>query len=205
MNWKCHSLFIASLIYAYAAFSQTVSTMPDKEQLTIALDYFSGGKYREALNILAKLDKKYKLNPRFKAYIGICYYYNWEYNMACKYLDPYLNELEVYAPHERSVYFFADAESHFILEEYRMAVPAYERALNVCYDKEKGDMYFKMGYCYMQFGKWENAMENLNSALAYYEQFGYPENKTARVIQIRKMIRGCEEELRKIPVNSLPK
>ena len=40
------------------------SGMPDKEQLAIALDYFSGGKYREALNILSRLDKKYKLNPR---------------------------------------------------------------------------------------------------------------------------------------------
>ena len=56
---------------------QTVNGMPDKEQLTIALEYFSSGKYIEARNILTRLDKRYKLNPRFKAYIGLCFYYTW--------------------------------------------------------------------------------------------------------------------------------
>lgn len=36
---------------------QTVNGMPDKEQLTIALEYFSSGKYIEARNILTRLDK----------------------------------------------------------------------------------------------------------------------------------------------------
>lgn len=205
MRWDCVAMVVAAMASPSPACCQTADGMPDKEQLAIALDYFSGGKYREALNIFAKLDQKYKLNPRFKAYMGVCHYYNWEYKEACKYLDPYLDELEVYAPHERSVYYFADAESHFILEEYKQSVAAYERALNVCYNKEKGDIYFKLGYCYMQDGQWENAIQNLDSSLAYYEKFGYPDNKTARVIQIRKMIKGCEEELRKNTVNSLPK
>ena len=169
----------------------------DKEQLTIALDYFSSGKYREALNILARLDKRYKLNARFKAYIGVCYFYEWNYKMTCKYLDPVMNDIEVYAPHERSIYFFANAESHFMLEEYIQAIPLYEKMLTVCYNKEKGDAYFRLGFCYMQNKDWQNALDNLNSSLLYYEQFGYPENKQARVIQIKKMISGCNKALEK--------
>ena len=95
-------IFVSQL--ALAAIGQTARTMPDKEQLEIALDYFSSSKYREALTLLTKLDKKYKLNPRFKAYIGVCHYYEWNYKEACKYLDATIKDIEVYAPHERSIY-----------------------------------------------------------------------------------------------------
>lgn len=175
---------------------QTVNGMPDKEQLTIALEYFSSGKYIEARNILTRLDKRYKLNPRFKAYIGLCFYYTWEYDKACRYLDPYIADLEVYAPHERSVYFFADAESHFLLEEYDRAIPLYEKTLTVCYGKEKGDVFFRLAYCYMNSKEWQNTLDCLDSALSFYEQFGYPEDKSARVIQIQKMIAGCKKKLK---------
>lgn len=174
--------------------AQTADAIPDREQLAIALDYFGSGKYREALNILSRLDKKYKLNPRFKAYIGVCHYYEWNFKMACNYLDSCMNDIEVYAPHERSVYYFADAESHFNLEEYDKAIPLYEKQLNVCFDKEKGDVYFHLGFCYMNSRQWQNALDNLNAALLYYERFGYPADKQARVIQIAKMIKGCKKE-----------
>ena len=130
----------------------------------LALDYFSGGKYREALNILSRLDKKYKLNPRFKAYIGLCYYYEWNYSMACTYIDPYIEDLEVYAPHERSIYYFTAAESHFFLGEYDKAVPLYEKMLTVCYNKEKGDAFFRIAFCNMEDRKWGSALENLKPA-----------------------------------------
>ena len=186
-------IFIVSATHPVSA---QQSDMPDKEQLAIALDYFSGGKYREALNILSRLDKKYKLNPRFKAYIGLCYYYEWNYSMACTYIDPYIEALAVYAPHERSIYYFTAAESHFFLGEYDKAVPLYEKMLTVCYNKEKGDALFRIAFCNMEDKKWESALENLNSALLYYEQFGYPQKKQARIIQIQKMIKGCEKELK---------
>lgn len=172
--------------------AQTASKMPDKEQLAIALDYFGSGKYSEALRLLSALDKKYELNPRFKAYMGVCYFYEWNYEMTCKYIDPYLEQLGIYAPHERSIYYFSDAEAHFNLGEYDKSIALYERLLNVCYNKEKGDAYFKLGYCYMNKEEWQNAMDALQSALSYYEKFGYPENKQARVIQITKMINGCK-------------
>lgn len=178
---------------ALAAIGQTARTMPDKEQLEIALDYFSSSKYREALTLLTKLDKKYKLNPRFKAYIGVCHYYEWNYKEACKYLDATIKDIEVYAPHERSIYYFTDAESHFFLEEYEKAIPLYEKMLNVCFNNEKGDAFFRLGFCYIQINENKVALDNLNSALLYYEKFGYSDDKKARIVQIKKMIEGLKK------------
>ena len=184
-------IFVSQL--ALAAIGQTARTMPDKEQLEIALDYFSSSKYREALTLLTKLDKKYKLNPRFKAYIGVCHYYEWNYKEACKYLDATIKDIEVYAPHERSIYYFTDAESHFFLEEYEKAIPLYEKMLNVCFNNEKGDAFFRLGFCYLQINENKVALDNLNSALRYYEKFGYSDDKKARIVQIKKMIEGLKK------------
>ncbi len=184
-------IFVSQL--ALAAIGQTARTMPDKEQLEIALDYFSSSKYREALTLLTKLDKKYKLNPRFKAYIGVCHYYEWNYKEACKYLDATIKDIEVYAPHERSIYYFTDAESHFFLEEYEKAIPLYEKMLNVCFNNEKGDAFFRLGFCYLQINENKVALDNLNSALLYYEKFGYSDDKKARIVQIKKMIEGLKK------------
>ncbi len=191
------ALTVLCLVLSAVAKGQTVGEMPDKDQLAIGLDYFGSGKYHEALNILSRLDKKYKLNPRFRAYIGLCHYYEWDYEKATCYLDSCINDIGIYSPHERSIYYFADAESHFNLGEYAKAVPLYEKQLNVCYDKEKGDVFFHLGYCYMNSGEWQNALDNLNAALLYYERYGYPADKKARLVQIGKMIKGCEKKLEK--------
>lgn len=183
------------MVCSVHANAQTADTMSDKDQLTVALEYFSSGKYIEARNLLTRLDRRYKLNPRFKAYIGLCHYYTWEYGKAVEYFDPYIDELDVYAPHERSIYYFADAESHFLLEEYDKAIPVFEKALTVCYDNEKGDIFFRLAYCYMSRQEWQNALDALDSSLKFYERFGYPENKSARVIQIQKMTSGCKKKL----------
>lgn len=195
---KIKYIFILALTLCFhpKANGQAIQDLSDKELLANGIEYFGSGKYREALNILTKLDKKYKLNPRFKAYIGLCHYYEWNYKEACKYLDLCINDIEIYATHERSIYYFANAESHFNLEEYKKAIPIYEKQLNVCYDKEKGDVFFHLAYCYMNSCEWENALDNLNSALLYYERFGYPQNKKTRIIQITKMIKGCKKEIR---------
>ena len=37
----------------------------DAEQLERAMEYFSSGKYHEALLLFQKLDDEYELNPRF--------------------------------------------------------------------------------------------------------------------------------------------
>lgn len=54
----------------------------DAEQLGKALEYFASQKYHECLLILQGLDKQYRLNPRYKAYLGVCYYYEWDYENA---------------------------------------------------------------------------------------------------------------------------
>lgn len=180
-------------LIATLTIGQTTRAIPDKEQLKNALDYFSSSKYREALNILTRLDKKYKLNPRFKAYIGVCHFYEWNYKEACKYLDEAIKDIEVYAPHERSIYYFTDAESHFFLGEYIKAIPLYEKMLNVCFNNEKGDAFFRLGFCYIQLNENKVALDNLNSALLYYENFGFKNDKKARIVQIKNMIEGLKK------------
>ncbi|WP_288146456.1 tetratricopeptide repeat protein, partial [Xylanibacter caecicola] len=143
----------------------------DSEQLGKALEYFSGGKYHEALILFTQIDKRYNLNPRFKAYIGVCYYYEWDYENACKYLDTALPDIENYAPHERSVYYYCNAESHFLLEKYKEAIPLYEKLLNVCFNNEKGDALYRLGFCYMFNEDWTNARDYFSSAVAFYESF----------------------------------
>ena len=59
----------------------------DTERLGMALEYFTAGKYHESLLLFQKLDKSYRLNDRFKAYIGLCYYHEWDFEKAAEYLD----------------------------------------------------------------------------------------------------------------------
>jgi tetratricopeptide (TPR) repeat protein len=176
----------------------------DSEKLGMALDYFQSGKYQEALNILQKLDEHYDLNPRFKAYMGVCYYYKWDYKNACRYLDETLPKLDIYAPHEQAVYYYADAESHFNQAQYGEAVPLYEKFITVCYDNEKGDAFFKIGLCYTFRAQWQDACESLQSAQSYYQQFSNTPANKARIEQIKKMINGCQEKLKSIePTDSI--
>ena len=168
---------------------------PDSQKLGMALDYFQSGKYHETLLILEQLDKQYRLNPRFRAYLGVCYYHEWDYKNACKYLDELMPQLEVFAPHERSVYYFANAESHFFLQQYDKAIPLYEKMLLVCYDNEKADALFRIAFCYLSKEDYGNAYEFLCFARDYYQTFPN-ENKVARLEQIKTMIDGCEEKLK---------
>lgn len=167
----------------------------DTEKLGMALEYFTSGKYHEALLLFQELDKAYKLNARFRAYIGVCYYYEWEYKKAVEYLDGTIPQLDALSPHERNVYYYADAESHFYLGHYRDAIPLYERVLTVCYDNEKGDAFYRLGFCYMFLEDWENARDSFRSAGLYYKQFRNTPDLSARIIQIDNMIRGCEKKL----------
>lgn len=169
---------------------------PDTKTLGRALDYFMGGKYHEALMLLVRLDRRYDLNPRFKAYIGVCYYHEWEYAEACRYLDPVMDDIEIYAPYERSVYYNSAAESHFQLQQYREAIPLYERQLLVCHDNEKADAHYRLGFCHMFLYEWATAIESFTSAKDYYRRYNAGTN-AARLSQIDRMIAGCEAEMGK--------
>lgn len=168
----------------------------DAELLGKAIEYFQSGKFHESLLIFDKLDKRYKLNPRFRAFMAVCYYYDWNDEKTCEYLDSLIPQLEPFAPHERSIYYYINAESHFNLKQYEQAIPYYEQALNVCYANEKPDALYRMGYCYLFNDDLPTAYEYFNSALAYYRQF---RNRTAdqpRMAQIEKMLRGLEPDMK---------
>lgn len=184
-------LIFACLIFAELTPAQT--QQEDSRRLGIALDYFQSGKYHEALLILQKLDKQYRLNPRFRAYLGVCYYYEWDYRQASTILDEAIPQLKNFSPQEQSVYYFADAESHFNQQQYVQALPLYQQMLEYCHDNEKADAYYKIGFIYTYEEQWSQALDNLQSALVYYRK--YNSNEEARIAQIRNMINGCCEKI----------
>lgn len=190
-------ILIFSLLTLQSHYAVGQSNKSDSKILERALDYFAGEKYHEALLLLRKLDEKYNLNPRFKAYLGVCYFHEFDYEKACSYLDETINQLDVYSPAERSVYYNVAAESHFMLNEYEKAIPLYEKKLLVCRNEEKGDIYYRLGFCYMFNSKWECASEYFKSAMSYYTTFNAGQ-KTTRMAQLDKMIKGCEENAGKL-------
>ncbi len=174
---------------------QKRNSSPDVERLGRALEYFSSGKYHECMLILSDLDEHYELNSRFRAFLGICYYYEWEYEKACSYLDEVLPLLQGVAPQERSLYYFANGESHFNLQQYEQAIIQYQEQLKLCHPDEKGDAYYRLGFCYMFLNEWALALEHFEQSLSFYQQYLNNEETKARITQIQKMIKGCKKRL----------
>ena len=121
----------------------------DAEQLARALDYFSSEKFHECLVLLQPLNRRYKLNPRYRAYLAVCLYYEWEYDEAVKLFDEVIPLLQGVAPHELSLYYWMDAESYFALQQYDRALPLYEKMLPLCRENEKPDAYYRLGFCHL--------------------------------------------------------
>lgn len=121
----------------------------DAEQLARALDYFSSEKFHECLVLLQPLNRRYKLNPRYRAYLAVCLYYEWEYAEAIRLFDEVLPQLQGLAPHELSLYYWMDAESYFALQQYDRALPLYGKMLPLCRDNEKPDAYYRLGFCHL--------------------------------------------------------
>ena len=188
-------MVILLLLVSTFPVSAQKSKSPDTEKLGKALEYFTSGMYHESLLLFSALDKEYNLNARFHAFMGLCYYYEWDYQQACTYLDEAIPKIESLAPHERSVYFFANAESHFNLEQYTEAIPDYEQHILLCYPNEKADSFYRIGFCYMFHEEWANALESFESALAYYTKHPQVKNAQSRIAQLKTMIKGCSEKL----------
>lgn len=121
----------------------------DAEQLARALDYFASEKFHECLVLLQPLNRRYKLNPRYRAYLAVCLYYEWEYAEAIRLFDEVIPLLQGVAPHELSLYYWMDAESNFALQQYARALPLYEKMLPLCRDNEKPDAYYRLGFCHL--------------------------------------------------------
>ena len=169
----------------------------DKDRLGMAIEYFQSGKYHEALLIFENLDKEYELNPRYHAYMGVCCYYEWLYEDACRYLDEAIPQLDAFAPHERSVYYYCNGESHFQLRQYKEAIPYFERALTVCFENEKGDIHYRLGLCRMFAEEWQEAHDHYQAALDNYLTYRDTPEMRARIYQTAHMMKGCESHLKK--------
>lgn len=188
---KALSTAIALLFASLTAQGQPAGT----ERLGKALDYMMSGKYHEALLIFRQLDREYELNDRYKAYIGLCYYQDWDYRHAAAYFDRALPHLAGLAPHERSVYYYAAGESHFQLQNYRAALPYYQQTLAVCYDNERGDVYFRIAFCHLQTGQLAAALDACRRAQEAYTRFRNPKEVAARQAQLTHMIEGIEKNI----------
>ncbi len=174
--------------------SAPVDKRGDAEQLGKALEYFTSGKYHESLLILQELGKHYKLNPRYKAYLGVSAYYEWDYELAVKCLDEAIPLLAGFAPHERSFYYWADAESHFALEQYAPAIPLYQEMLKLCHANERGDACYRLGFCYLFHEDWTNAWTSLLQARECYGRYPGTTAK-ARIVQIDNMLKGLSPKV----------
>ncbi len=195
---------IGGLLFCNATYAQRPqkrNTSPDVERLGRALEYFTSGKYHECMLILSDLDEHYELNSRFRAFLGVCYYHEWEYEKACSYLDEVLPLLESVAPQERSFYYFANGESHFNLQQYKEAIPQYQEQLKLCHNDEKGDAYYRLGFCYMFLNEWTLALNNFELSLSSYKQYLNNEEHKARISQIEKMIKGCKKRVKNTTVD----
>ena len=112
--------------------------------------------------------------------------------------------ITVFAPHEQSVYYYANAESHFQLKQYKAAIPCYEKMLNVCHDNEKADALYRLGFCYLFKKDWENALEYFEGARSYYQHYGYKPGLKYRMAQIKNMINGCKQQIDQSTDTALP-
>lgn len=174
----------------------------DTEALGRALVYFQSQKYHEALLIFQRLDQSYKLNARYKAYIGLCYYYDWDYKKATEYFDTFLPKLDMLAPEERALYYYADGESHFQLGHYDQAILLFQSALTLCHDRDKGDSWFRIGFCYYFLQQPALAQGCFLVAEYYYATFRNSPDLQARRQQMAHMMRGLRPE---IVLKPLPK
>ena len=187
----------------------------DAEQLARALDYFSSEKFHECLVLLQPLNRRYKLNPRYRAYLAVCLYYEWEYDEAIRLFDEVIPLLQGVAPHELSLYYWMDAESNFALQQYDRALPLYGKMLPLCRDNEKPDAYYRLGFCHLfaaespeasssekASGSSESseasnverkkAKECFELSLEGYIKYRNTPNEQARIAQIRHMLGGLK-------------
>lgn len=172
----------------------------DTEALGRALEYFQSQKYHEALLIFQRLDQSYKLNARYKAYIGLCYYYDWDYKKATEYFDTFLPKLSMLAPEERALYYYADGESHFQLGHYDQAIVLFQSALTLCHDRDKGDSWFRIGFCYYFLQQPALAQGCFLVAEYYYATFRNSPDLQARRQQMAHMMRGLRPEIVLMPL-----
>ena len=178
---------MALMVWAALGTMVCRAQLSDKEQLNRALEYFQTEKYHECMLILARLDSTYTLNPRFRAFLGVCYYYDGNYPQAARYLEATLPQLTPFSPQELSVYCWLCAESLFNEGLWHRAVAYYEQATLQRRGADKADALYRLGFCYISMANWPSAYEYMESALSYYRADRSRPN-TARIEQLSHMV-----------------
>ena len=179
------------IFLALSTLSSVNAQVRESEKLGKAIEYFGGQKYHEALILFEGLAKKYRLNPRFYAYMGVCYFKEQDYRHAAEMLDSIIPHLEPFPPHERGVCYYSCAESHFLLGDYPTALSYYEMSIPVANECEKGDIYYRMGCCGMMMQSHSIQIENFRQAKSWFEKadMSIPETR-ARRKQTEVMLRA---------------
>lgn len=187
-------------------FSITTAAQPSKESdsnlLGIAVEYFQGGKYHEAIITFEKLKRHYTLNPRFSAYLGMSYYKEQKYEEAVENLSTAIPELTAFSPKEQAVYIFCCAESLFELGRYEEALRYYEMILPLVEGNDKGDVLFHTAFSHYLLNGNEaitpesaqTVIELLTQASILYEENANTatELQIARLKQTKNMLRGLK-------------
>lgn len=175
-----------------------------QEQLTKALEYFQGGKYHEAILCFTKLQKRYKLNPRFLAYLGMCYYKEGMYEEAIENLREGIPALSSYSPKEQAVYSYYCAESLFEMGEYTESIHYYDLTLSNVQGNDRADVLFHTAFAYYlrDGASPDNAPQlitYLSEAQSLYEAnaSSSTELQHARLQQTRTMLVGLNNIVKK--------
>lgn len=175
-----------------------------QEQLTKALEYFQGGKYHEAILCFTKLQKRYKLNPRFLAYLGMCYYKEGMYEEAIENLREGIPALSSYSPKEQAVYSYYCAESLFEMGEYTESIHYYDLTLSNVQGNDRADVLFHTAFAYYlrDGASPDNAPQlitYLSEAQSLYEAnaSSSTELQHARLQQTRTMLAGLNNIVKK--------
>lgn len=175
-----------------------------QEQLTKALEYFQGGKYHEAILCFTKLQKRYKLNPRFLAYLGMCYYKEGMYEEAIENLREGIPALSSYSPKEQAVYSYYCAESLFEMGEYTESLHYYNLTLSNVQGNDRADVLFHTAFAYYlrDGASPDNAPQlitYLSEAQSLYEAntSSSTELQHARLQQTRTMLAGLNNIVKK--------
>lgn len=183
-------LLLTPIVPTFAQSQTKEQTAKDKEMLGKAIEYFGGGKFHEAGLIFTKLQQRYDLNPRFKAYLAVCHFKDQEYEKTIDILDKVLPKLQVFSPHEQAIYYYTSAESHFQLAQYDTAKVYFEKTLPVCYDDEKGDIYFRIGFCNLFLGNEDATKDDFCNASKMFKAYNATDkDKQARIIQTDIMLK----------------
>lgn len=170
----------------------------DAELLGRAMEYYQSGKYHESILAFEKLQKRYRLTARFKAFLGMSYYRERRYEEAVENLKQGIPELKAFSPKEQAVYTYSCAESLFHLERYQEAIDYYNMALPMTECKDQGDVLYHTAFSYFKIEKYEDALNNFQSSMLLYEKYATnPEDSIhkARMAQIKNMVRWLKNTL----------